>query len=813
VTVKLDMVALSWVVELLNRQAESAEVALVEFGNDPGRRQALLKCMWDVHQITSTLRVLGIGKGEMLTLEMERGLNLIYKGALEGERLKLMLGGLMQALKVLPAYLAHVQSARCDTGRGLGRHVNDLRRYAGERPRPAALFFHMAITPAQGITPDGHPAPEEEIRSRANLMLAVYLEMAKLGLQGRKVADSMKTVARIARKMQLLFAGTEAERFWLVLVGLCEGIAGGLIRPDEGIAQIFKNGAFMIKQARERGLARDPSIYLESLLQQMLYYIASCRTRPLHIAHICRVFGIQEGLLEEAGSALVHSDAVVTALGAALEKLNGVMEQLDKLDLAVAGRPGQAAREAAADAAGAGDKILEGIEAAQYRLDAAGEIVHADDLARARARLQALLQGSYADSPEKLQQVADDVISSIVGARLNTEHKLRYGPGSAYAGAGADMRESVIRATFNYMGEVEYYLQTILRRKVLASALAVKPFEADSVMRLTGALNRFLNKIDQGHEELRQAIRDAEEGEADLDLLFALSREFLNTVEDLPDRKALEISLKLLEDISGALHFSGLGREGEVIDRCRDWLDAASKSGSVREDDAFRCFADAFTRIELHLERSLADPLADTSDLLAFAEQRVDELQLYMPQLSFGADVVSPALAGDVDFVEDGNIPPQFREVFIEEADEIVNELVRLEQSWQEDPGANATLRDMRRHFHTFKGNGRAVGANILGELGWAAQDMLDRVLDGDLAADGRFKELVSEVVAALPGLVDSYRNPGELDVTVARDLTNRCFLMVRTAGQVPARDIPRVALRAPLTAAATLPMAESLSH
>ena len=201
-TSKTDIVSLKWVIGLMNKQAENAEAALVEYSKDTRQKQPLLQCMWAVHQITSTLRALGIRKGEMLSIEMERTLNFLYKDKVLGERRKLAMGGLMQALKVLPAYLAHVQSAREDTGRGLEQHVNDLRRWVGERPRPQAFFFHIDIPEHAGITVDAQPASDEEIKSRANVMLALYLEMAKLALRKRNVAESMKTVARIAKKMQ-----------------------------------------------------------------------------------------------------------------------------------------------------------------------------------------------------------------------------------------------------------------------------------------------------------------------------------------------------------------------------------------------------------------------------------------------------------------------------------------------------------------------------------------------------------------------------------------------------------------------------------
>ena len=171
---KTDIVALKWVVGLMNKQAENAEASLVEYSNDPAQKRPLLQCMWAVHQITSTLRALGMRKGEMLTLEMERSLNYLYKDKVVGERRKLTMGGLMQALKVLPAYLAHAQNARADTGQGLEQYVNDLRRWSGERPRPQAFFFHMELPEGRGITTDAQPADREEIMNRAILAISRY---------------------------------------------------------------------------------------------------------------------------------------------------------------------------------------------------------------------------------------------------------------------------------------------------------------------------------------------------------------------------------------------------------------------------------------------------------------------------------------------------------------------------------------------------------------------------------------------------------------------------------------------------------------
>ena len=117
--------------------------------------------------------------------------------------------------------------------------------------------------------------------------------------------------------------------------------------------------------------------------------------------------------------------------------------------------------------------------------------------------------------------------------------------------------------------------------------------------------------------------------------------------------------------------------------------------------------------------------------------------------------------------------------MFIEESEEMVSELSELTTDWLQNPENESVLRDIRRHFHTFKGNGRAVGANVLGELGWAAQDLLDRSLDGELDADESVQSLVNQLVAALPDLVKSYGDDTGPDVDRIRELTNACFEMV----------------------------------
>ena len=70
-------------------------------------------------------------------------------------------------------------------------------------------------------------------------------------------------------------------------------------------------------------------------------------------------------------------------------------------------------------------------------------------------------------------------------------------------------------------------------------------------------------------------------------------------------------------------------------------------------------------------------------------------------------------------------------EIFVEEIEEIFEELNPLFVTWFENPTDQETLVTIRRHFHTLKGSGRMVGAKSAGELAWTVEDTLNRVLSG----------------------------------------------------------------------------------
>lgn len=102
------------------------------------------------------------------------------------------------------------------------------------------------------------------------------------------------------------------------------------------------------------------------------------------------------------------------------------------------------------------------------------------------------------------------------------------------------------------------------------------------------------------------------------------------------------------------------------------------------------------------------------------------------------------------DAVSDADI----QEIYIEEANEVIETIVPLNAAWQAKPDDFDTLKEIRRGFHTLKGSGRMVGANQLGELAWSIENMLNRVLDHTIAVDEGVSHLVADVIDAFAGLI-----------------------------------------------------------
>jgi len=218
------------------------------------------------------------------------------------------------------------------------------------------------------------------------------------------------------------------------------------------------------------------------------------------------------------------------------------------------------------------------------------------------------------------------------------------------------------------------------------------------------------------------------------------------------DGAAFEPLPGLLHEIGAALAVAGDDVAAGLVARIEQ------RAHQQQPTAAAAAFVDALAALEAWIEarRSATDPQA----LFAGLARAVDRLA--------GAAVVSAVPAPAPVAEQAPSSDPELRDIFIEEAGEVLATLQASLPAFRRDPGHRDTLATVRRAFHTLKGSGRTVGARAIGDFGWALENLLNRCIDGERAADVALITLVDDAVRALPALIASFRDGQDEEPAVA---------------------------------------------
>ncbi|HHX35714.1 MAG TPA: response regulator [Gammaproteobacteria bacterium] len=102
-------------------------------------------------------------------------------------------------------------------------------------------------------------------------------------------------------------------------------------------------------------------------------------------------------------------------------------------------------------------------------------------------------------------------------------------------------------------------------------------------------------------------------------------------------------------------------------------------------------------------------------------------------------------------------IDEELQEVFVEEVEEVLETLNEFYPQWRANQDDKEALAEVRRAFHTLKGSGRMVRALVAGELAWSIENMLNRVIEGNLPVSETMLGVISDVIALFPELTAEY--------------------------------------------------------
>ena len=790
----IDFTTLQWVKPELDDTLSIAREALESYVDNPGKRDFMRTCADHLHQVQGTLQMVELYGAAMVTAEMETLALALLDGHVDQreEAYAALMRGLMQ----LPDYLERLSSGHRDVPVVLLPLLNDLRASRGQEALPESVMFHPNL---DAFLPEQAPAAMSEAYAEAHRAELVELRLRfqhqLLGwFRGQNAAVQLVNMRKTLLAITARCYHVHGRRLWWIAAGVLEGMEQGVLKGFAGevrqlVGRVDRNIRRLIEQGENSLRGGDA----DDVACRLLYIVAQAKQRSPQMELLRTTYGLDAllpdaGELEHArGSMAGHNRALLDSVSRALkddllrvkealdlflrqqnadpaqlavqgEVLERVGDTLGMLALAVprrvvneqrrvldeiANRMRAADEETLLDVAGALLYVEASLDDHIESLGSEGEPGATDNMtslprSEALGVVTTLMQEAIANTGRVKDAIVAFVESGwehdrLVGAPLQMDEV-----------AGAMRMLSSPRPAELAQGVGRFIDYELLQdRRVpsgaqmdhLADALAALEYYLEAAREHRGGLEHILDVAEHSLGLLGYwpvpAARDVTASTNHADALAPLT----DTVGLLDNETHPELSesVSLLpgEDLSGLF----VGDSGST--------DAAAHDlGGLR-------LAQTETTPPGMLQGSDAD--LQGGDWIEIEEEVVEQVP------------VRDALAGDTQFnMNAEGIDDDIREIFLEEMQEEIDNLLSAEKTWLVEPTQTSSLVSIRRSFHTLKGSGRLVGAGVLGEFAWKVEDMLNRVLDNSIQPDANVQALVRHAIAVLPQLLSALKGEGQ---------------------------------------------------
>ncbi|MFN3238869.1 MAG: Hpt domain-containing protein, partial [Pseudomonadales bacterium] len=770
-----DFVALDWIKadisETLTRAQQSLEV-VAEQGDDPSSMRA---CLTALHQVHGTLKMVEIEGPVLVAAEMEALAQALMNEEVPdvGHAQEL----LMQTILQMPGYLDRIQREQQDNPQFVRPTVNNLRVSRGAEKLAGsddagqqASVFSVVPEPdlVAAYSAAAGPATIRKLRVRYQKALGALLKK-------QSPKENLSLLAKVLQMQSKLCKGAPTGYFAEVMIALVEGVLTGALRLDNKLAgQLRKYDALLkvLSEGSEEALSTSIPVDFQTEVQVILDGAAKSTPR-IDAAKALFTAADNEAIsLTEQVEFGPDDDTVAAVSKILIEELAGVT---DRLDLYVR----SANREISQLV-----ELVPAMEQIASTLLVVGKNEHQQSILRQIA----IVRGLEANN----EQPNDDQLLDIAGALLEISSDLNRLVGDVDDDGETDSfgdldeaQATVIRETRNGLARskdavIEYIsndfakdkLETlaenlrslgsglsIVNQQRCADVLAscsryvdekllgrdVQPTlaEMDDLADAITSIDYFLERLlESTTDPYWQMVEVAETAIAKLG--YAVNEELSSTVVS-PDIAPVQPPMEVAEpteeapptadEISAELAEAATDADLLVAEDAQAEPEVDGEADREPEldadvDESLVAKEEALLRDKLEVEDASSDD--EVSAITAEPEP-----QAAQPEAGDGSD--------------DDLIDEEILEIFIEEAEEVLDTLREYLPIWREDVSNSDALTEVRRAFHTLKGSGRMVGATVVGELAWAIEDMLNRVLDNTIEASAELFALLDEVIASLP--------------------------------------------------------------
>jgi chemosensory pili system protein ChpA (sensor histidine kinase/response regulator) len=785
---------LNWVKAELDEALTQARQMLESYVAEPDDGRLMRDCAARLHQVQGTLRMVELYGAATVVQEMEHLVEALIDDKVEqrDDAYTALMRGLVQ----MPDYLERLQSGHRDIPIVLLPLLNELRSSRGVGPlHESALFTPNLEEPLPADVPGASPPLPRETQAQKVTALRVRFQQPLLawfrGRGGRENLAAMRdTLDAIAGCCHTL----AARRLWWITAGVLDGLERGVLDAyGTEVKQLIGRVDRFIKALIEQGESALVQDDVEDLVRTLLYYVAmaepgSERLQALnHTYRLGQLLAREEEVEHAQGAMAGHNRALLDTVAQAIkEDLLRVKDGLDLFLRKTAGDPSELlpqidVLERVADTLGMlGLNVPRRVVGEQCRvvqditnrvhapdedtlLDVAGALLYVeasldDHIARLgaegtsqaatdsdesrmlpRTEARQVLEALMREAVDNLGRVKEAVVAFIESpwdhGHLDSAPRLLEEIAGALRVLDEErptlLMEGIARFIDNELVH-EQRVPTVEQMDKLADALASIEYYLEAAREHRGGLSHILDVTEHSLTELgywpvppRRVPEPSDQIEPEaVDSSAAVPEQ-----EDTP----VPVDTALTESVSVA---PGEGLEDLVIG-------TAEQTPPVGEDVSGLRLADT-------VSASDEEKASAGEDWVEIEEEVEEEVP------------VPDAMAASAGFQNTADeLDAEIREVFLEEVQEEIEGLQSKLEQWSKQRDSIDQLTAIRRAFHTLKGSGRLVGAEVLGEFAWKIENMLNRVLDHTIESHEGVEAVVRHAVDALPQLLAALNDEG----------------------------------------------------
>jgi len=769
----------------LNNELNDARIALENFGEQQEDVRFLENCRERLHAVHGALRVAEVYGAALLAEEMEQVSHYLIGNFAEKRHLAEGLDALMRAMVQLPTYLERVLSGGRDMALILLPLLNDLRAVRGHALLSEGTLLLLNLTSEKQANPLP-PPPGENVLPVANWArkLRSRFQLGLLGwIKGERPEQNLEILARAAEKLEQVATTQCVFQLWWVIGAIVECLRDGGLEGSASIKRLLGQADREMRRLYEQGEAQYAERPPVELLNNLLYYLARANAAGPRAAAVRASFRLGDLLPVDAQVEAARDSLAAPSVKLMKTVASAIKEDLarvkDAFDIFVR-KGGTQANELAPQ--------LELLRKIGDTLGVLGLGSLRDKVQTEVAELHALIERQAPVSEATLMRIAGTLINiedgldeQLVGLILPDKSA-----GAAPSGDDIEFRqvsEAVLRECIVNMARIKEAIALSVERPKEAQVLEQVP------PLVRGITSGMLMLGKTRAVELTEAIGSA--------LTRYVRPDGVPVSQEAMDR--LADAIVAVEYYMETLH-AGRNDPWYMLDNAEACLQALSElsTGATGSIQALRELSDHAATIAVEHTVSAETVAVDrhARTVLIGAPQQATQVipsQQAIKQAAQAAAsarearVPPPVLTRPADKAD-----PEFLELFIEEARDEIAKLEQLFPLWDENPQDLEALTNMRRSFHTLKGSGRMVGAQLIGEFAWAVESMLNRVINKTLDRTPDMMSLMRRAVAAVPELVEqleSGRAPAS-DVAALIDEAKAIAVVRETVMRVPVDNV-----------------------